>query len=299
MDPFSAEGELVNIHTAFVQGQYQSVLNDYNPSTFSPENSLPVRVLQYRAQCALGQSAQVLDSLSEQEASQSPDLTAVRLYASHLHTPSETTLAAAETLANTAPDNLTVQLLIGTLLARAAKPDQALQLLAHHTGSLDAVALTVQIHLQQNRTDLAVKAAKSARAFAQDALLVNLAEAWISVRQGGERNYQKAFYVFEELAQGPSSVAATSLVAQAVSELHMGRTEEAEVALGQAVALEPENAAAVANLVVLEVGLGRDGGEARERLRGLDKEHELLVELEAKREAFELAMAKYQPKFEP
>jgi coatomer protein complex subunit epsilon len=35
--------------------------------------------------------------------------------------------------------------------------------------------------------------------------------------QGGE-NYQKAFYVFEELAQAPSSTSATSLIAQAVSD---------------------------------------------------------------------------------
>jgi len=76
-----------------------------------------------------------------------------------------------------------VQLLCGTILARAGKPEQAVALLSRHQGSLDAVALIVQIHLSQNRTDLAVKEAKSARGFAQDALLVNLAESWIGMRQ--------------------------------------------------------------------------------------------------------------------
>jgi coatomer protein complex subunit epsilon len=56
-------------------------------------------------------------------------------------------------------------------------------LLGRHQGSLDAVALAVQIHLSQNRTDLAVKEAKSARSLGQDALLVNLAESWVGVRQ--------------------------------------------------------------------------------------------------------------------
>ncbi|KAM3418702.1 Coatomer subunit epsilon [Cercospora zeina] len=298
MDPFGAEGELVNIHTAFVQGQYTSVLNDYDASNFSAENSLPIQILQFRAQCALGQYVEVKKSISDKDAKQKPDLAAVRIYASYLEKPTDAVVTEAESLAESASDNLTVQLLAGTVLARAGKQDQALQLLSKHQGSLDAVALIVQIHLQQNRTDLALKEAKSARSFAQDALLVNLAESWIGMRQGGE-NYQKAFYVFEELAQAPSSASATSLIAQAVSELHMGRTEEAEVALDQALTLEPENSAAIANKLVLDTIAGKDTSELSAKLKGVDKEHELLAELAAKREAFEAAMAKYNPKFEP
>jgi coatomer protein complex subunit epsilon len=47
---------------------------------------------------------------------------------------------------------------------------------------VDAVALIVQIHLQQNRTDLALKEVTAARRWAQDSLLVNLAEAWVGAR---------------------------------------------------------------------------------------------------------------------
>lgn len=48
------------------------------------------------------------------------------------------------------------------------------------------VALIVQIHLQQNRTDLALKEVQSARRWAQDSLLVNLAESWVGLRMVGE-----------------------------------------------------------------------------------------------------------------
>ncbi len=47
---------------------------------------------------------------------------------------------------------------------------------------VDAVALIAQIHLQQNRTDLAVKEVTAARRWAQDSLLVNLAESWVGLR---------------------------------------------------------------------------------------------------------------------
>lgn len=186
MDPFSAEGELVNIHTAFIQGQYQLVLSDFDASDFSESNRLPIQVLQYRAQCELGQSSKVLSSISTADASSTPDLAAVRTYASFLSNGAQEddkAVAEAEKLSEQQGDNLTVQLLCGSILARAGKQEQALQLLAKHQGSLDAVALIVQIHLSQNRTDLAVKEAKGARSFAQDALLVNLAESWIGIRQ--------------------------------------------------------------------------------------------------------------------
>lgn len=47
---------------------------------------------------------------------------------------------------------------------------------------MEAVALIVQIHLEQNRLDLAVKEVANARKWAQDSLLVNLAESWVGLR---------------------------------------------------------------------------------------------------------------------
>ena len=47
---------------------------------------------------------------------------------------------------------------------------------------VEAVALIVQIHLQQNRNDLAIKEVGAARRWAQDSLLVNLAESWVGLR---------------------------------------------------------------------------------------------------------------------
>lgn len=46
-----------------------------------------------------------------------------------------------------------------------------------------SVALIVQIHLLQNRADLAAKEAQRARKWAQDSLLVNLAESWVGMRE--------------------------------------------------------------------------------------------------------------------
>lgn len=47
---------------------------------------------------------------------------------------------------------------------------------------VSSVALIVQIHLQQNRSDLALKEVQAAKRWAQDSLLVNLAESWVGMR---------------------------------------------------------------------------------------------------------------------
>ena len=47
----------------------------------------------------------------------------------------------------------------------------------------NSVALIIQIHLQNNRTDLAAKEAQRARKWAQDSLLVNIAESWVGMRE--------------------------------------------------------------------------------------------------------------------
>lgn len=50
-------------------------------------------------------------------------------------------------------------------------------------------------------------------------------------------------------------------MSQAVAELHLGRTEEAQAALEQAMKKEPDYAEAIANLLVLTVITGRDPKE--------------------------------------
>jgi len=78
--------------------------------------------------------------------------------------------------------------------------------------------------------------------------------------KGGEK-YQQAYYVFEELAQAPSTSTASTLVGQAVAEIHLGRLEEAEVALQQALAKDSRHAEALANAIVLSVLAGKDNSD--------------------------------------
>ncbi|KAG5923656.1 hypothetical protein E4U42_004902 [Claviceps africana] len=291
MDPYSAEGELINIHNHFHQGQYEKVV-DFDTSAFSAENALPARVLVLRASIALGQAENVLAQVQGESA---PDLEVIGAFAEYTLGETDAALKTVEKLASSAADNVTVQVIGGTVLQAAGKSDAALALLSQHQGSLEAVALIVQIHLQQNRTDLALKEVVSARSWAQDSLLVNLAESWVGLRVGGEK-YQQAFYVYEELAQASATTSIRSLVSQAVCELHLGRLEEAQSALEQALNKDPQNVDAIANMLVLQVVSGSDDSKYIELLQKADSEHQLLVDLEEKSALFDQAASKYTAK---
>ncbi|PCG92722.1 Tetratricopeptide-like helical [Penicillium occitanis (nom. inval.)] len=293
MDPFSAEGELVNIHNAFHQGQYQTVI-DFDTSSFSPENALPSRILQLRARIALGQTEDVLTDI-EGETDDVPDLAAVKALAQQVAGNTEEALALAQKLAETQSENATVQVLAGTVLQAQGQTEEALALLGKHQGNLEAVALSVQIYLQTNRVDLAIKEVAAAKRWAQDSLLVNIAESWVGLRVGGEK-YQSAFYVYEELASNPNSTAPLSIVGQAIAELHLGRFPEAEAALTAALEKYPEDVELIANTIVLNVLTGKDTTELTLRLESLQPSHALITDLAEKSSFFDTAAAKYVPK---
>lgn len=131
MDPYSAEGELINIHNHFHQGQYQEVV-DFDTSAFSPENALPARVLQLRARIALGQAD---DVIADVQGESEPDLAAVGALAQQSLGRSDEAVKTIEELAAASGDNVTVQVVGGTVLQAAGKSDEAIALLSQHSGS--------------------------------------------------------------------------------------------------------------------------------------------------------------------
>lgn len=131
MDPFSAEGELLNLHNFFHQGQYQQAI-DFDTSSLSPENALPARVLSLRAQLALGQ---VDDVIADVQGEKQPELIAIGALADWENGNQSRALGTAEKLASTYGENATVQIVAGLVLQKGGHSEEALTLLGKHQGS--------------------------------------------------------------------------------------------------------------------------------------------------------------------
>ena len=130
--------ELLNIHNGFYQGQYQTVI-ELDTSSISAENALPARVLQLRAQLAIGQIDEVLADIEGETTV--PDLAAVQAFAQYTAGQTSDGVRQIEKLASSAPDNTTVQILGGTVLQAEGKSEEALSLLSKHQGNLEAYAV--------------------------------------------------------------------------------------------------------------------------------------------------------------
>lgn len=131
MDPYSAEGELINIHNHFHQGQYQEVV-DFDTSSFSPENALPARALVLRAKIALGLAGEVLKEVKGED---NPALQAISALAQYTLGNTDSAVQAIEALASSSAEDPTVQVVGGTVLQAAGKSEEALALLTQHQGS--------------------------------------------------------------------------------------------------------------------------------------------------------------------
>lgn len=288
MDIYSADGELFNLQNSLYQGRFAETL-EFEITNLSEENKLPAQVLQLKAQLALGRLDEVI---SETKGKTSPELFAIGALAEFLRGNVSEALSAIESLEK--PEGAAL-VPVATILHGAGKSDEALALLGTHQANLEAVALIVQIHLQQNRTDLAVKEVAAARRWAQDSLLVNLTESWVGLRVGGEK-YQQAFYVFEELAQASSTCSSQNLIWQAIAEIHLGRLEEAEAALQQVFSRDQQNIDAIANNIVLNTISGKISDQLLDDLRTLSPKHILLHEKQEKESLFDKAASKFSAK---
>ncbi|KAI9886951.1 MAG: hypothetical protein M1823_001243 [Watsoniomyces obsoletus] len=292
MDPYSPEGELFEIHNAYHQGQYAKVA-EFEPTSFSSEHQLLARVLVLRARIALGQTDEVLADLADE--SDQPELAAVAAFAQFVAGDTSSASDAVDQLVESSSDHATVQVLCGTILQGMGKSDEALALLSKHEGNLEAVALIVQIHLQQNRTEQALKEVNAAKRWAQDSLLVNLAESWVGLRLGGEK-YKQAYYFYEELAQAPATSSTRTLVGQAVAEVHLGRLPEAQAALQQAAEQDADDSFVLANTAVCSIITGKDAQESLSALQSAAPDHALLHDLEEKSSLFDELASNYSAK---
>lgn len=129
---------MLNIQNAFHQGQYQLVI-DFDRSSLSAENSVPARVLQLRAQIAVGQAEKVLSSLEDEK--NVPEFSAVEAFTQYTLGYSSSALHAVEKLLESASENAVVQVLGAAVLQAEGKTEEALKLLTKHQGSLEAYVL--------------------------------------------------------------------------------------------------------------------------------------------------------------
>ena len=120
---------------------------------------------------------------------------------------------------------------------------------------LENMAIGVHVLISMNRIDIASSHAGKMSEIDDDAPLTQLAHAWVGSRQGG-RKLQEAYYIYQEL--GDKFAWTTKLHnGLACCQMMMGRWEDAEAELLQALEKNAKDVDTLSNLGVVSLYLGK------------------------------------------
>lgn len=155
--------------------------------------------------------------------------------------------------------------------------------------TLEMHAMMVQGYLKMDRIDLAEKQLKQMQAIDDDATLTQLCVAWVNINLGGLK-VQEAYYVYQEL--GDKFMWTARLYnGSAACNMAMGRFDEAEKDLMEALSKDSKDAETLANLVTCNLHLGKPAAQRYlTQLKANHADHTLTKRVLAADEMFDRAI---------
>jgi len=263
--------ELFEVRNSFYIGNYQHSINEaqsLNPS--SADIRIERDVFLYRSYTAQGKYGLVLDEIKP---SSPPEVQSIRLLAEYLQSPSkrESIVKDIEKKLKGSDFSEYYLLVASTIYFQEGDTDSALRCLFQST-ALECSALSVQIYLSMDRVDLAKAEINRMQGTDEDATLTQLAMAWFNLYIGGEKA-QDAYYIFQELADKYSPTV-TLLNGQAACYMRMGKYEDAEGALQEALNKDSNSPETLINMSVLAQHLGKSAEVSNRFISQLKAGHE-------------------------
>ncbi|XP_073003027.1 coatomer subunit epsilon-1-like [Typha latifolia] len=277
---------LFGVRNSFYLGAYQATIANSNISNLSPEEELERDALLYRAYIALGSHKLVIEEVRE---SAPTALQAVKLLALYVAGKKEAAISSLkEWLSDSAiGNNPVLRLIAGIIYMHEQDYSEALK----HTnsgGTMELHALNVQIYIKMHRSDYAEKQLKIMQQVDEDHTLTQLANAWLNLAVGGSK-IQEAYLIFQDLSE-KYQLTGVILNGKAVCCMHMGRFDEAESLLLEALNKDAKDAEALANLIVCSLHLGKSSSRYFSQLKLSNPDHELVKRSSAAEDSFEKAV---------
>lgn len=283
----SGPDALFSLRNNFYLGAYQAAINESDVHGLTEEESIERDCLVYRSYIAIGSYQLVISEINDSAAT---PLQAVKLLAMYLAGPEykETALSSLKEWLSDAviSNNPVLKLIAGTIYVHEQDYNEALKH-THSGGTLELYALNVQIYLKMHRSDYAEKQLKLMQQIDEDHTLAQLANAWINLAVGGSK-VQEAYLIFQDFGDKYQPTV-TILNGKAICLMHMGRFDEAETVLLDALKKDAKDADTNANLVVCNLHLGKPATRYLSQLKLSHPEHTLIKHVTSAEESFDRA----------
>lgn len=281
--------ELFDLKTSFYLGNFQQAINEAQKLRVSdPRVQTEKDVYMYRAYIAQKKYIVVLDDI---KANASDELKYVRLMAEYLSNEAKRDSIIRDLDAELGSLNVTnplVLLMIANIYALDENCESALKVLHNiETASLlESSALSIQMYLKLDRHDLAKKELKRLTDTDEDALITQLAAAWVYMATG--EKLQDAYFTFQELAD-KNSPTSLLLNSQALCLINQGKYDEAQSLLQESLDKDSNNSNAMVNAIVLNQYLGKPieiSNRYTSQLKDTHKNHPFVKDLLSKESEF-------------
>nr|CAG4641896.1 EOG090X0A8E [Eurycercus lamellatus] len=289
--------ELFEVKTQFYIGNYQSAINEAQKLKLNnPEVKLERDVFVYRAYIALKKFSVVISEIHGASPAEIQPLKTLAEYFSQPTKREAIVLKLDQQISGNIDVNNYVFLLVaGTIYYNESSFETALKVL-HQSDNLECRALMLQTQLKMDRLDLAKKELKHLQEIDDDAVLTQLASAWVNLLTGGDK-LQEAYYTFQELADKNTSTALL-LNGQANCFIGQGKFDEADSVLQEALEKDSNNTDTLVNLMVLSQLSGKAPEVFNRYLSQLTDsapDHLFVKEFQAKERDFNSLIKQYAP----
>lgn len=240
----SLSNELYFVRQYFYSGNYTKLF-EIDTTSMSEKGLELTEIYMARAKLALGESLESIQSILTQK---TPGSAAILALAGE---------GNMELIIDQHGDSDSVVQTLGAIFQiKNGSFDDAMDLLKKSVENLEAVALQVYIHLREHKIEAAEQTLKQALDWADEEIVLQLAQSWIKIVSGGVESYNDAFYVFEEL-NGTDSNPMT-LTGMACADICLLRPEEALSSLKTALDSQPNYEEALSNMTTAITDLGPD-----------------------------------------
>mmetsp|Transcript_1190 Transcript_1190/g.4102 ORF Transcript_1190/g.4102 Transcript_1190/m.4102 type:complete len:301 (-) Transcript_1190:98-1000(-) len=264
--------------------------------------SIAHRILELRANIALGQNDYVLEEVESLDSSDKNDtgVKAVELFAQYQKAQEsrEQLISQLEQWLDDPSRNANPTLLViaATIYTHEGNPIAALKAL-HHASNLEMFHVLIVTLLRINRVDLAQDALKRMQDMNDDATLTHLTSAMVALQVGGPEKVQEAQYLYQELNQkfGDAVVVLNGL---ALTHMTLGEFEEAEQFLQTALTKKSQDVDSLINMIVCQTHMKNDRQVKRymTQLKAADADNQWLKDRKQKSDDFDSQMGSYAQK---
>ncbi|KAG8181731.1 hypothetical protein JTE90_028270 [Oedothorax gibbosus] len=247
---------LFDIKNSFYIGNYQHCINEAQKLKFNnPDQQLEKDIFMYRAYIAQHKYGVIINDVSSSSPPELQHVQMLALYLSGNDDKKKDIVSALEKKIQTInPEDKVLPFIAGFIYYFEENYDTVLRLL-NKSENLECSALAIQTLLKINRVDLAVKELNSMKETDEDSTLTQLCQAWVNLSRNGEK-IQDAYYTLQELSDKYFSTPML-LNGQAAALIALGKYEEAEPLLQEALDKDPNYPETLVNMIVLSQHIGK------------------------------------------